>query len=326
MQDTIKIYFTDFWQGFDLQDNIFMPVLRKIANVTVDAKNPDFLFHSCFGFEHINYDCVKICYLGENLSPDFNISDYALGFDFLSFEDRYLRFPLYRFYMVNHAYMTQDFTFFQKEISQKNTFCNFIYSNGRNSAPERDMFFHKLTKYKKIDSGGRHLNNIGGCVDDKLEWQRKYKFSIAFENSLKSGYSTEKIYDALVAHTIPIYWGNPRIAEDFNAKRFINCHDFPSFEAVIEHVKYLDTNTEAYVNMLAEPWFNDDAPPLPQDDTQLCAFLKNIFEQNPKAAKRTTINGFTYEHLQRQNFLYKLRMFVSLFTRRNNIKHKLFGK
>lgn len=31
----------------------------------------------------------------ENLVPDFNICDYAIGFHYLDFEDHYFRFPLY---------------------------------------------------------------------------------------------------------------------------------------------------------------------------------------------------------------------------------------
>ena len=39
-----------------------------------------------------------------------------------------------------------------------------MYSNNINSDPVRDLFFRQLSKYRKVDSGGRHLNNIGGPV------------------------------------------------------------------------------------------------------------------------------------------------------------------
>ena len=40
-------------------------------------------------------NCVKIFYTQENLCPDFNYADYAIGFDNIEFEDRYLQFPIY---------------------------------------------------------------------------------------------------------------------------------------------------------------------------------------------------------------------------------------
>ena len=86
----------------------------------------------------------------------------------------------------------------------------------------------KLSKYKRVDSGGRHLNNIGGPVDDKLEFQKDYKFSIAFENSAFPGYLTEKLPEAVIAQTLPIYWGDKLVHRDFNTARFLNYPDFGS--------------------------------------------------------------------------------------------------
>ena len=31
-------------------------------------------------------------------------------------------------------------------------------------------FFHKLNEYKKVDSGGKYLNNIGKPVVDKMDF------------------------------------------------------------------------------------------------------------------------------------------------------------
>lgn len=46
-------------------------------------------------------------------------------------------------------------------------FCSFVVSNGFNCDKEREIFFKLLNTYKKIDSGGRFLNNIGYRVYDK---------------------------------------------------------------------------------------------------------------------------------------------------------------
>jgi hypothetical protein len=164
-------------------------------------------------------------------------------------------------------------------------FCNFIYSNGSGSA-ERVVFLDLLSKYKKVDSGGRVQNNIGYLVDNKLEFIRDYKFSIAFENVSSNGYTTEKIVDAKVAGTIPIYWGNKKVDAEFNPKSFINCHDYKNFEAVVDVIKYLDSNDEAYLKMANEPLFVSNEIPAALQQQSIASFLFNIIEQGPESSKR----------------------------------------
>ena len=39
-------------------------------------------------------NAVKIFYTQENLCPDFNFADYGIGFEELTYGDRYLQFPI----------------------------------------------------------------------------------------------------------------------------------------------------------------------------------------------------------------------------------------
>ncbi len=88
----IKVNFCDFWPGF-AKNNMFLTFLEKHFSVSMDS-NPDYLFYSVYGNSHLKYkNCVKILFTGENLVPDFNLCDYALGFHYLEFGDRYMRFP-----------------------------------------------------------------------------------------------------------------------------------------------------------------------------------------------------------------------------------------
>lgn len=73
-------------------------MIDKVGSITRVESDPDYIIHSCFGHDVLRYDGVRICWLGENLVPDFNICDYAMGFSRLSFGDRYRRIPLYRWY------------------------------------------------------------------------------------------------------------------------------------------------------------------------------------------------------------------------------------
>ncbi|WP_232262536.1 glycosyltransferase family 10 domain-containing protein, partial [Helicobacter pylori] len=80
----------------------------------------------------------------------------------------------------------------------------------------------------------------------------QYKFNLCFENSQGYGYVTEKILDAYFSHTIPIYWGSPSVAKDFNPKSFVNVHDFNNFDEAIDYIRYLHTHPNAYLDMLYE--------------------------------------------------------------------------
>lgn len=296
MKPLIRIHFTDVWEPFSLHDNIFVKILQKKYEIIFDAVHPQFLFCSCFGHEHTRYSCVKICCLGENVTPDFNIFDYAYGFDRMTFEDRYMRYPLYKLYMSSDDLQEKTPQFFAEESTKKTHFCNFLYSNNRNAATERESFFHLLNKYKTVDSGGGFLNTLGYRVEDTCAWQRQYKFSIAFENSSKHGYVTEKILNALKAHTIPIYWGDPTVTQDFNPQRFINCHDYPSFDAVVDVVRQIDADPDMYQHMLMQPWFVGEKPPLPLDDEQFLQFFDHIIAQGPEKARRVIYHGFTHQY------------------------------
>ena len=81
----------------------------------------------------------------------------------------------------------------------------------------------------------------------------KYKFTIAFENSSMSGYTTEKIVQAFAARTIPIYWGDPNIDMFFNESSFINCQNHASFNDVLNCIVEIDNNPKLFNSMLKEP-------------------------------------------------------------------------
>lgn len=275
----IKVNFVDFQK--DLGDNNdFLTILSKRYDVEI-SDNPEYLFYSVFGLEHFKYkDCVRIYYTGECLVPDFNECDYAIGFDRIDFSDRYIRVPLFQLFKYRKYYemLKNRGRFAKEDLAKKIDFCNYVVSNSF-VKDKRTEIFLELSKYKKVNSGGRFMNNIGGAVKDKFAFQQKHKFSIAFENASYDGYATEKIVEAFAAGTIPIYWGDPRIAEDFNEKAFVNCHRYNSWEEVVERVKEIDENDDLYLQMMNEPI-------LKIEDSNLESFLYNIFDQSLEKAYR----------------------------------------
>jgi hypothetical protein len=291
----VKIKFLDFFKPFDENDNPFTNSLKERYKVIL-SDEPDYIFYSIFGNKHLDHDCVRIFFTGENFRPDFNVSDYAIGFDHLEFGDRYLRWPLYMFLHGNMAMsLVEDKKDVKGILGHKAMFCNFIYSNGRGD-PIRDLFFKKLSQYKMVDSLGEHLNNkenpqltTRGARDwwtSKIELLRSYKFTIAFENSQCPGYTTEKIVHPMFAESIPIYWGNPSIDIEFNTDSFIWVRDKGDIEQAIDRIIDLDTNDDKWLEMMSRPWGNKDY--FKKNLTSSCFnnFLYGIFDQDKQKAGR----------------------------------------
>lgn len=248
--------FTDFWFPLTLkniQNSFLYKLLEKNYAIEIDDKSPDAVIYSCFGFEHLKYNCTRIYYTGENKRPNFSRCDYAFSFDY-PVNERNFRLPHYRVYpQYPQLFEARDP---DKIIAENREFCSFVNSNAK--AKERIDLFDQLSKYKQVASGGKVRNNVGGRVPDKVKFISDYKFNIAFENSSYPGYATEKIMEALVTNTIPIYWGDPKIGNDFNTKAFINCHEFDSMNEVIEHVKKVDQDESLYRQYLSEPFLVDN--------------------------------------------------------------------
>lgn len=286
----IRIGFTDFWPGYVPEYSSIVKILKKHFDVEIiDTKNKnaknqvEYLFFSCLSQDFLDYSCIRIFYTGENIIPDFNLCDYAIGFEKMTLGDRYFRDPLwYEYIRGNKRLLPGNYERFNPADDIKNKrFCAMVVSNGRNADLFREKFFYKLSEYKKVDSGGRYLNNIGISegVKDKLSFIHNYKFSLAIENVSHEGYCTEKLIESFAAGTVPIYWGAPDIAEYFNPKAFINCHDFTSFEEIIERIKDIDNDDEKYCMMLKEPVFSNEYYSPKQQDNRFEKWLVSIFKR-----------------------------------------------
>lgn len=303
--EKIRISLSDI--NYDSVHNL-LRLIGDVCSFEIVDQNPDYLIHSCFGYEHLRHECVRICWIGENIIPDFNVSDYAIGFARMDFGDRYRRIPLYRFYFSDYDSLFDedrcliDFSA-AVEMQQKSEFCTLVISNSERGGYFNE-FYEELQKYKNVSSGGRVLNNIGGPVGDKLAFLKKGKFHLAFENSSSPGYITEKILHAFAARTVPIYWGAPDVTLDFNPKAFINCHDFASIGGVIKEIRRIDQDDGAYQKMLSEPCFPEGKEPLNLRKSEISGWLKGIFEQEPREAFRRNTNywGQYYENRLRSAF------------------------
>ena len=287
----IKIAFCDVYQGFEEKNNLFYDFLKKYYDVEL-SDHPDFLFYSCFGNEFRKYqNCVKIFFTGEDIIPNFNECDYALGFDYLNFGERYLQYNCY--------YVKLQKNKISKDLLHRK-FCNFLYSNASNGSGAiiRQEFFKKLSQYKFIDAPGKVCHNIdldieprdGNWYQGKLDFIKNYKFTIAFENSTGEGYTTEKLFQPFIAQSVPIYWGNPSIGREINSKAFINCNDFDNdFDKVIQKIIELDNDDKKYLKMLRANKVKRNSF-FRKQQRQLKKFLVNIIEKGNKPFEKDPLH------------------------------------
>lgn len=292
-----RINFIDFWPGFDKENNLFCNILREKYLVDI-SEQPDYIFASVSGnYGFTDYDCVRILYTGEPFSPDFNVFDYAIGFDPIELKDekgsdRYYRFP-YCFYdemgyglqKLSRGLTREEA---QEVLQEKKYFCNFIYSHP-SAKGERETILNLLSQYKRVESSGSFLNNMkdGFVVPraKKEEFLRLSKFTIACESIIHPGFVTEKISDALYANSIPIYYGSNYVKKEFNPDAFIYLGDYNSIEEGIEKVIEIDRNDEKYISMLMQPKLIVDHYYENLYDG-LRAFLFHIFDQDKEEALR----------------------------------------
>lgn len=275
----IRIDFCDFTSNSSKTDNYFYKLLTERFDVEL-CDQPDFLIYNCYGHEHRLHSCVKIFYSCESDLPDFRECDYSLAC--VKCDDpRHLQVPYYAVsFDPLEGIKKNDNP--EKILAAKTNFCGFViggYNPRKNH--NRVAFFEKLSKYKRVDSAGTKFNNIGGggprSSRSKVDFLRSYKFNIAFENRSQTGYTTEKIFEPMMARCMPIYWGNPLIHEEFNPKSFLNYFDFPTEDALIEKIIELDKDDSKYLEYLRQPYFYDDKPNIYFSRERMLDFFEKIF-------------------------------------------------
>lgn len=258
---------------------------------------PDYLIHNVCGHVHRLYSCTRVLYTGESNTPDYTVSDYSLSPRSLD-DARHLHLPAYvgRGPAEKIIKQADDPELI---LAGKTKFCSFVVT-GHNRRRNRNRleFFRALSRYKQVDSAGRFMNNIGGPIPrgvaSKVEFLRPYKFNICFENAAIPGYATEKIYDAMVARCLPVYWGDPLIAEQFNPRSFLNRADFPSDEALVEKIIELDRDDAKYLEFVRQPYLPGDKPTAYFNRERIVDFFEKIFTRPIVPAARRQRSWFFF--------------------------------
>lgn len=87
-----------------------------------------------------------------------------------------------------------------------------------------------------VDIMGRGYRPFG----DKAEGLAPYRYSVVIENNREPSYFTEKLVDALLCETVPIYWGAPDIAQHFDAEGMVICETADEIMAALAAMSEAD--------------------------------------------------------------------------------------
>ena len=79
-----------------------------------------------------------------------------------------------------------------------------------------------------------------------------FRFMLVMENSFTDGYITEKILDAYLANSVPVYYGTKDVFRIFNRDSFIY-YDIEDPEPAISTLLTLEQNNSAYLEKLNAP-------------------------------------------------------------------------
>lgn len=72
--------------------------------------------------------------------------------------------------------------------------------------------------------------------EDKADGLAPYRYSVVIENVQEQNYFSEKLIDAILCETVPIYWGCPNITDFFSGDGMILCRDEAEFEAALQKI------------------------------------------------------------------------------------------
>ena len=123
-----------------------------------------------------------------------------------------------------------------------------MFQSARHDACGRLAFAAELMRHLRVDSYGAVLRNrtlahdAGGAT--KRATIARYRFCLALENSIAPDYVTEKIYDPLLAGSIPVYRGAPNVADFVPEHSYIDAGAFSTPKKLAAYIYHLVENPE----------------------------------------------------------------------------------
>ena len=142
----------------------------------------------------------------------------------------------------------------------KTAMCSLIASAKRDS--EGHKLRHAMVDWAK--GTGQDVAIMGRGYtpfEAKADGLAPYRYSIVIENVRETNYFSEKLLDAVLCNTVPIYWGCPNLAEFMNPEGIIQCTteaelkaavaamSEADFQARLPHLRRLQAEVQPYVGI-----------------------------------------------------------------------------
>ena len=244
-----------------------------------------------------NRSGINIFSTGENLCrPEFSHYhqyiqqhpfDLEIGFDYTEKNNR-IRFP---FWMLRHFKPTASYNDIHETVQRLthpsgNTgerFCSLVASHDEPGVRRR--IYELLNNIQDVDSAGSFLHNTdllnNQYHQDKHSYLQTYKFNICPENSDREGYVTEKIFDAILAGCIPIYWGSNNSPEPelINSNAVLFYHKETDNAILQSEILKLINDKEYFSHFTTQPRLSPEATDIIwQYFSKLEKHLRNILK------------------------------------------------
>jgi hypothetical protein len=170
-------------------------------------------------------------------------------------------------------------------------------------AAGRFRYLSELMRYIAVDSFGSVLRNRTLARDTgretKLDTIARYRFTLAIENSRTADYVTEKLFDPLIAGSVPLYLGAPNVEAFAPADEcFIHVADFNGPRALADYLLELGRDPARYAAYLAwkqrplrSRWVDLAMTQAEDPLCRLCRTLREIRDAAAAAPARRTAAG-----------------------------------
>lgn len=163
--ETIKIKFVGKYPGYGPNDSTICYWLMKNGYHVEVSEDPDYIICDIFGDEpyaFCRYPQVRIFESGENVTPPFDLVDYAVCRYPIQFGDRCIYQPGCGQPGAHwHALAKKDRNYPASVLEEKPYFANMIASHD-SEYENRSRFFKLMNDYKRVESPGTFMNNLVG--------------------------------------------------------------------------------------------------------------------------------------------------------------------
>jgi len=221
---------------------------------------------------------VNIFFSGENIHAnrfakyrkvcEQNPFDLSIGFERTNLET-FVRFPLWILFMFEPESTYEDIKEKVNRLSNVNIdartkFCSLVASHDWNGI--RGEVIESLQSIDFVCSGGNYKENTNELhttfKNNKHEFIKQFKFNICPENSNTIAYVTEKIFQAIEAGCIPIYWGSDNKPEQdiLNQEAILFWNQKGDNTKTINFIEELVVDKMKYIDFASQQRFLPGAP------------------------------------------------------------------